>query len=392
MKVTGSTIEQLEKDKPRGKCRKWRLWASTSQGRKSRRIAGTWTQAQDALAVFVAELEERVDNPESFGSYAQSWALWRAGSGEYAPGTLANDKRALRAFSRTPLWDMRMDAITPEDCRAALLWLKSHPADGRAQLSNTTMNKLHIALAQVFRQAVDDERLARSPMAKLKPPKPDTREKAAMEPVEIGAVAAALDAQPVDGRVMAVYLMLYAGLRRGEACALFDSDVHDGRIFVTRAVKEADGTMGDPKSYAGRRVIPMPPELAAKVDEWRAIRSALGLGAAVTLCCNTRGGVLRPQNLYRWWVGDGRHAAFRDAIGCSGLTLHQLRHSNLSMMARHVSPFDLKSYAGWSSIEPAKVYVHDDLDALSAGVAAAWRGLNAPNLHQQEKQVRGHAI
>lgn len=34
MKVTGSTIQQLERDKPKSRCRKWRLWATTEQGRK----------------------------------------------------------------------------------------------------------------------------------------------------------------------------------------------------------------------------------------------------------------------------------------------------------------------------------------------------------------------
>ena len=41
MRVKGSTIQQLEKDKPRSRCRKWRLWATTDEGRKSRRFTGT---------------------------------------------------------------------------------------------------------------------------------------------------------------------------------------------------------------------------------------------------------------------------------------------------------------------------------------------------------------
>jgi integrase len=57
------------------------------------------------------------------------------------------------------------------------------------------------------------------------------------------------------------------------------------------------------------------------------------------------------------------------------MTLHQLRHSNLSMMARHMSPFDLQRYAGWSSIEPAKVYIHDDLEAVTKAVSKAWTAM-----------------
>jgi integrase len=68
------------------------------------------------------------------------------------------------------------------------------------------------------------------------------------------------------------------------------------------------------------------------------------------------------------------------------MTLHQLRHSNLSMMARYMSPFDLQRYAGWSSIEPARIYIHDDLDAVSRAASAAWQSVevksNAPEMHQ----------
>ena len=65
----------------------------------------------------------------------------------------------------------------------------------------------------------------------------------------------------------------------------------------------------------------------------------------------------------------------RVEMGYPELTMHQLRHSNLSMMARHMSPFDLQAYAGWSSIAPAQVYVHRDLDAVRHAVSSAWDAL-----------------
>ena len=55
------------------------------------------------------------------------------------------------------------------------------------------------------------------------------------------------------------------------------------------------------------------------------------------------------------------------------MTLHQIRHSNLSMMARHMSVFDLQRWAGWSSIEPARVYVHADAESLKRGSEDAFR-------------------
>lgn len=83
---------------------------------------------------------------------------------------------------------------------------------------------------------------------------------------------------------------------------------------------------------------------------------------------------MKPQLLQRWWSGDSKHIGVRDSLGCPDMTLHQLRHSNLSMMARHLSPFDLQRYAGWSSIEPARVYIHEDMDSIGRGVSDAWGG------------------
>ena len=390
MKVTGSSIQQLEKDKPRSRCRKWRLWITTENGRKSKRVDGTYSQACDALSAFVDELSGQVPNSDTFEAYAASWALWRAKSGELSPGTVQNDKREIATICRTPLSGMRMDEITPEDCRNSLLWAKEHPASGKAELSNTTMNSLHICLKSILQQAVDDGRLASNPMARMKAPKPDTKEKEALSPEELALLVNRLGDLQLDGRVMALYMICCLGLRRAEACGLYDADVDSGFVHVRRAVKERDGSIAEPKTKAGVRSLPMPPALAEKVDEWRDLRERLGWRDATTLCCNTQGGVLRPQLLQRWWSGDGSHNGVRDEIGCSGMTLHQLRHSNLSMMARHMSPFDLQRYAGWSSIEPAKVYVHDDLDAVSKAVSDAWNCIGsascAPNLHHLAKR------
>jgi len=373
MKVTGSTIEQLEKDKSKKACRKWRLWASTSDGRKSKRFSGTYTQAQEALRTFVSDLEDQVPNSESFGSYAESWRLWRAKSGELSPGTVAGDARHVAALRRSALDSMRMDEITPEACRDALLWMKLNPASGKSELSNTTMNKIHVTLNAIMQQAEDDGRIAKNPMRKIRAPKVDTKEKEALSPLELMLLLNRIDDElQLDGRVMALYLMACLGLRRAEACALLDSDISGGMCRVHLAVKERDGSVDGPKSKASVRSLPVPPRLQAKVDEWRALRKRLGWETSPTLACNTQGGLLRPQLLQRWWSGDSKHDGVRVPLGCDGMTLHQFRHSNLSMMARHMSPFDLQRWAGWSSIEPARVYIHDDMDAMRNAVSDVW--------------------
>ena len=366
MKVKGSgTIEQVDRDRPRGKCRKWRLWVTAEDGRRSRRFTGTYTEAKAELARFVDEVSGAVPRSETFEAYATAWADFRRDSGRYDPNTVAKDYRHVRALSR-PLGGIRVSDMTPETCRDALTRIKQgENASGRV-LSNTTMEGMYIWLNLVMQQAEQDGKVARNPMRGIKLPKRDTAEREALSPEEIVLLLNRLDELPLDGRVMAIYLIACLGLRRGEACALMDEDVHDGLATVRHAVKETDGSIGRPKSDAGLRTLPMPGRLARKVEEWRLVRWQEGLADAPTLACDTIGGTLRPQNLWRWW----REKSVE--LGCEGVVLHQLRHSNLSMMARYLSPFDLQRYAGWSSLEPAKVYIHDDLQSVRNGVSKAW--------------------
>ncbi|MBO7701999.1 MAG: tyrosine-type recombinase/integrase [Eggerthellaceae bacterium] len=371
MKVKSTSVEQLDKSRPRSRCRRWRLWASTAEGRRSRRFAGTYTEACIALEAFVAELCDEAPDSDEFGPYAASWLAWRRDSGRFAPNTLQNDQRGVNALLRTHLREMKVGDISQKDCRDALAYAKSHP-ERASTLSNTSMAKIHEVLRAVMAQAVSDGILAANPMDGLKQPRAERVEREAFTPDELMEVVMKLGDLPMDGRVMACYLMACLGLRRGEALALAAADVDGGFCHVHQAVKERTGTIGEPKSKAGNRVLPMPEILSVKVVEWTALRAASGLGDAPTLCCNTEGGVLRPQNFQKWW--DANRAAF----GCEGFTSHQLRHSNLSMVARYMSPFDLQRYAGWSSLAPARIYIHDDLDAVSRAVRAAW----AQNLHQ----------
>lgn len=382
MKITGATIEQIDKrrkngaKRPRSECRKWRLWVTTDSGRRSKRFTGTYTEASNALESFKNELRDTMPDSESFASYALAWGSYRKKSGNFSPNTIDKDKRNINALLLTDLSKASLNEITPDDCRKALVWLKENPQGNVETLSNTTIRTFHTALNSILNQAEFDGKIKANPMRKVKAPKDDTKERKAITPIELNAVLDELDGTPIDSHVMAVYLILCLGLRRSEALALLDSDLRDGLAYVHQSVKEAKGTIAAPKSRAGVRTLPMPPRLVEKVDEWREIRTALGLGDAPTLCCNANGGVMRPQNFYKWWVAN------RDSFGCAGLGLHELRHSNLSMMARFMSPFDLKNYAGWSSIEPARIYIHDDLESVKRGVSDAWlsvsRTKNAP--------------
>jgi len=353
MEVRTAYLERLEKDKPNKRCRHWRLWVRLVDGSKrSRRFHGAYREAQAALAEFRAEIESEVVCEDTFAAYAASWAEYRRTVGDLAPGTLENDRRHITAISRQ-VGDMRMDEITPDVCRDALVAIRT---SRNPPLSGTYMNKLYVTFHAIMSQAHVDGRISRDPLAGIQAPKVDTKEKDWMEPERLAAFVDALSTLPLDGRTVACYLMAYLGLRRGEACAMLveDVDLEDAVAHVRRAVKERDGSVAEPKSKAGVRDLPMPQDLVGILRTWLSTRNV----ESDYLACSSIGTVLRPQNLQKWWDAN------RADLGADGMTLHQIRHSNLSMMARHMNVFDLQRWAGWSSIEPARVYVHADYASL----------------------------
>lgn len=365
MKVAGSTIQQLDRELPKSRCRKWRLWATTDEGRRSKRFAGTYTQAQDALKRFVSDLEGQVPNADTFAAYAESWRLWREKSGDLDEQTLVNDRRNVAVLGRV-LGEERMDAITPEVVKNALLELKT---GGARELSGTYMNNLFTALNCIMQTAQDDGKIAANPCARITPPRTDTKERRALSTAEMDEVWRNVEplARCGDGRAMLVLLMLDAGLRPQEAVALKPGEVDVGNmvLHVRTAMKEKSGNIGKTKRPASVRDLPMTERLADVCAEYSRMR----LGGPCFIENTRDGGPLRMQNVRKWWE---RH---RESFGAPGIVPYELRHSNLTKMARFMSVFDLQAWAGWSSIAPAKVYVHRDQSSLEAAVRRSQIGI-----------------
>lgn len=368
MEVRTAYLEKLEKDKDNAHCRKWRLWVRTTEGKRSRRFQGRYREALAALAAFRAEVESEVRCADTFGGYAASWLAYREKMGDVRYSTLKRNERAIRALC-LEFGDVPLAEMTPERCREGLAAIRSgNNASGRV-LGGSYMGKLHSTLHRILLMALDDGKLPRDPMSNVPRPKNDTEEKSWMAPDELSAFAAALSALPPGGKPLCMALMAYLGLRRGEACALLvdDVDMDAGIVHVRHGIDERDGSVSDTKTRAGIRDLPMPSDLLAVISRWMDVRESRGWQKCPTLACNSYGAPLRPLALEKWWNAN------RAALGADGMTLHQIRHSNLSMMARHLNVFDLQRWAGWSSIEPARIYVHADAESLAKGCADAFR-------------------
>ena len=116
------SIVQMEKGKPKGKCRKWKLVVSLGRDprtgkypQKARALHGTYTQAQKALTEFVAEINGGVVVRRSawtFKDYADHFCELREKSGDYAASTNDATRGRLRQISRH-IGGLKMQEITP---------------------------------------------------------------------------------------------------------------------------------------------------------------------------------------------------------------------------------------------------------------------------------------
>lgn len=350
------SITRME-DKPKARCRSWRLRVKVDGKERSRRFHGTYSQAETALEDFKRELESP-QTDATFSDFAWAWEDSRQAQSQ----TLAKERTIIRRLE--PVFGgMRLDAITPQIAEAGLSHIQSSK-----RLSGTTMNATHSLFKRIMGEAVKRNLIADNPLDSVPAPKRDTKEKQALTFDEVRRFVLRLDSFPLDAHVVAIEIGLLAGLRRAEIVGLEWRDVADGMIKVRRTVTELDGTVKGPKSAAGIRNVPVLPALQSTLDEWKGLQSeqlsALGLAQlpdtpVVTSSTGTR---MRAQNLYRWWK---QH---REELGVD-CTLHELRHTFLTMLANSgCSPQSLKSIAGWSSIKMADTYCHTDDAANRAAV------------------------
>ena len=131
-------------------------------------------------------------------------------------------------------------------------------------------------------------------------------------------LAALLDEAPPKWLPL-VELLAVTGLRISEAIALRWSDLHldrpAPRLQVSRAIVK--GVVGAPKSRHGKRLVPLPTELAAKLHELRPPDAS----DDAYVFPGRKGGPSDPGALRRRVLGPAAHRA-----GLSGVGFHTLRH------------------------------------------------------------------
>lgn len=356
MKISGSPhVVRADKDTTNKTCRHWFLRVHTDQGRKQKRFTGTYSQAKEAAQTFATSLLIP-QGKMLFKDIAAKWLKRRTRSGRLSEATLQKDgvllRRLVNQFGEMHLCDLTYSTITD-----GLLEIKESN-----DLGNTYCSAIQEKLKAILTLAVKEGELATNPALEVDMLKRDKTSRKALTADQLSLFIQRLEMEPLESHTMALRLLIYAGLRRGESVGLNwdDIDLTNGRMTIRRSVAET-GKLNSPKTAAGVRVIPLMQSLTDALKEWQRVQdqALASIGIKQTLdtpvITSVVGTRLNPQNFDRWWRKN------RASYGLEGVVLHELRHTFATMLANSGAKLHtLPDIMGWANINMVDTYVHTD--------------------------------
>ena len=300
-----------------GRGLQWRVRWYDEQRRMRARSFRTKREAEAWQATVEHELREgtyrdRSLGQVSFGEVAEEWLATRT---DIAPSSryiyrVTLDRRVLPKWGLVPVARIRRKDIAT--------WLASLGE----QLSPRSVIAVHRVLSMVLGWAVDTDRIAANPAARMPLPRPDMDKHVFLTHTEVDNLAGAAG----EYRPM-ILTLAYTGLRLGEASALQvgSVDLHTRRVSVTQAwAGQSTGApyLSAPKTRKPRRV-GLPAFLIHELEPL-----VEGRPASAWLFTAPRGGVL---DLPNWNRRVFAPAVRRAGLADRGLTPHSLRHTAASL-------------------------------------------------------------
>lgn len=157
--------------------------------------------------------------------------------------------------------------------------------------------------------------------------------------------------------IHAFRIMCLLGLRRGEAAGLKWSDIHDNILHIQRSVNNL-GEVTTGKTKAANRLIYLFPIAQEELEKQRTELKNLGVISPWVFPSPYTG---RPDydGLHRQWT------IFCRSNGIENVTLHELRHTNISLAMGRISADLLRPVVGHTAnMDTFGVYGHSTEDGL----------------------------
>jgi len=279
----------------------------------------------------------------TLNAYLDKW-LETAAKPRVRPRTYQDYSWLLRQYVRPKLGPRWLDQVRVLD-------LQELYGEMGERVTALTVQKTHRVVSAALKQGVRWRMLAQNPAADVSLPKdqrPEMRALSAEEADRFVRAAEAHDAEPAtsdDGRTarriprgLVFTFTLATGMRPGEVLALRweDVDLERGTATVRRSLVQLHGRQeyGEPKTRAGRRVVPLPSSLTERLRAHRRHQKELRLLLGQLyqdedlVFASLTGGPLNPANLTRRDL----KTILRRAGLPLGLRWYDLRHTCATLL------------------------------------------------------------
>ncbi len=264
-------------------------------------------------------------------AYVDRWTVNRRSA--VRASTIRHNASSLSKWVLPAIGSRKLRTLTVDDVRAVQATAAKHCQPG-------TVRTLNLVMRALFRDAIEDGLLSTNPAA-IRAPRVTPRD-LSTPPLSVDEVKRLREAARGDRFEALLCLVLTVGMRPGELLALHarDVDVERRTVIVRGTVTDApDGglTIGETKSRAGMRVVPMTAACAATFT-----RALDGLSPDALIFPADNGGLLSPTNfLYRYFY------PLLVRAGLPRVTMRDLRHTALTyMVADKVDPVTVAKIAG----------------------------------------------
>jgi len=361
---------------------------------KSRKVYGNKAEATAALVAYREELvNAKDDTPRTIGEYAEAFQESRQELGKVSERTLKRDKVEIDRIVKY-LGEYALTELTAARIEKAYVKMAK---DG---VGKDAIHKTHMKLKRIMKKAYLEELISRNPcdaIEGISRPKqdPDKKKERRFTKEEAIRFAQVLQAEEKTGKVIAAWLALTTGMRRGEVLGLRwgDVDLKGKRLHVRKQLGE-DNKLQEPKTLKSKRTIAIDNGTVALLKEWKdqqaqefkKVRKEQANGSPV--CCNELCGFIDLDNFSRWrrsfYVKHGfahyaKEEKWTDARGIErvkrsgyvGPTFHALRHAQATLLvAGGVDPKTVQERLGHEKITTtleiyAEAEEENDVEAAS---------------------------
>lgn len=342
---------------------------------KSRKVNGNKAEATAALVAYKQELEdERSGKNVTVEEYAEAFQANRKALGKVSALTIERDQHEIDLIVKF-LGETRVVDLDSQKIEDA--YLRMAEQDGA---SLDAIHKVHMKLSQIMRKAFLDELIDRNPcdaVEGIKRPKviQQKRNETRITKEQALAFVHKLKQEPQDGRIVAVWLGVATGLRRGEALALVweDVDFENARLRIRKQYGK-EKVLKDPKTLKSRRTISIDSQTVGYLRHWKTRQQAMFKEAGIAqqadspVCSNELCRFLDPDNFSRWrrkfFVREGlahytTETAYTDKRGIErvkrsgyvGPNFHALRRAQATLLvAGGVGPKTVQARLGHESL------------------------------------------